>query len=110
MIVRNCRYIDLGGLVDLMAAFSREESKRELLTIKYSQRNVLTGLLYSLDSEEFEVFVVEDNGKLVGYTLVNRNNSDYPKSLVMEETYVKPKYRGNGLAGILTKKVEEYAR
>jgi len=104
--VRPCNYKDLGEITDMMSAFQREESKIELFkTGRIATRNVVTGLLYGLDSLTLDVFVAEKDEELVGYTLINVKNQGYCGSLVIEEIYIKPKDRGIKIAGKLTRRV-----
>ncbi|MBS3152030.1 GNAT family N-acetyltransferase [Candidatus Woesearchaeota archaeon] len=111
MNIRSWRYKDIDEIVDMMVDFSREESKCDLLNGNLNRsRNITTGIITHLHNGSIELLVAEENDRLAGYTLLNRDHPEYTKALVIEEIFTKPQYRRRGIARRLTESAIEYAK
>jgi predicted N-acetyltransferase YhbS len=102
--IRSIEEKDYSHLISLIQAFAEFEKMPEKMTNSVEQMKS--------ENEFLEGFVaVTDSQEVVGYvTFFDAYYTWVGRSLYMDDLYVKPEHRGQGIGSRLLKKVIEYAK
>lgn len=113
MIIRNATKDDLPEVID-MGARLQEESKEFELLLTFNWQESYDHYTKELENKQARIIVAcESDGMLTGYQYSYLTLLDYlsanNRECIMEALYVKPEYRGRGIATALVKQAEQWA-
>lgn len=106
-VIRDATPLDVGGMLGLMRELAEYEKLTHLfVATEASLRDALFG-----ERPAAEALVAEQDGKIVGYALYFHNFSTFlsRRGLYLEDLYVQPALRGNGLGTALLRRLAAIA-